>query len=108
MTIQLPAPLSAYFKADAVDGEAVAQCFAEAAIVTDEGGTHAGRDAIRQWKAGASAKYTYTSEPFAITTEGGRIVVTSHVTGDFPGSPVDLRYLFVLDGGKIASLEIVA
>jgi hypothetical protein len=32
--------------------------------------------------------------------------VTSHLVGDFPGSPVDLRYFFVLDGDKIASLEI--
>jgi hypothetical protein len=28
------------------------------------------------------------------------------VTGDFPGSPVDLRYRFRLEGGLIASLEI--
>jgi hypothetical protein len=28
------------------------------------------------------------------------------VTGDFPGSPVDLHYRFTLEGGKIARLEI--
>jgi len=28
------------------------------------------------------------------------------VTGNFPGSPVDLRYSFALEQGKIASLEI--
>jgi hypothetical protein len=34
--------------------------------------------------------------------------VTSHVVGDFPGSPVNLRYFFVLEGDKIASLEIAS
>jgi len=34
-------------------------------------------------------------------------VVTSRLTGNFPGSPVDLRYFFRLEGDKIASLEIV-
>jgi hypothetical protein len=30
----------------------------------------------------------------------------SRVTGDFPGSPVDLRNVFVLQDGAIARLEI--
>lgn len=38
--------------------------------------------------------------------EGGRTIVTSHLVGDFPGSPIDLRYLFVLADTKIAQLEI--
>jgi hypothetical protein len=28
------------------------------------------------------------------------------VSGNFPGSPVELRYVFTLDGEKIARLEI--
>jgi hypothetical protein len=35
-----------------------------------------------------------------------RFVVSSRLTGNFPGSPVDLRFIFRLEGGKIASLEI--
>jgi hypothetical protein len=62
---------------------------------------------IAQWKTDSSSKYTYTSEPFATEDKAGKIVVTSHLVGNFPGSPVDLRYFFVLDGDKIASLEIV-
>jgi hypothetical protein len=38
--------------------------------------------------------------------ERGRTVVTSHVAGDFPGSPVDLRYFFRLENDKIVELEI--
>lgn len=106
MPIILPGPVAAYFAADQSDGDAVALCFTENATVIDERRTHAGRDAIRRWKAEASAKFSYTTDPFAVSEEDGRTVVTAHVSGDFPGSPVDLRYAFVLEGGKIARLEI--
>jgi hypothetical protein len=33
-------------------------------------------------------------------------IVTSEVSGNFPGSPLELRYAFILERGKIASLEI--
>ena len=75
----------------------------EAAVVKDEGKTYVGRDAIRRWKTETSTKYTYASEPFAVAQDGDRTIVTSHVTGNFPGSPVDLRYSFVLEGDKIAA-----
>jgi hypothetical protein len=35
-----------------------------------------------------------------------RTVVTAHLTGDFPGNPVDLRYRFKLAGAEIVALEI--
>jgi hypothetical protein len=37
----------------------------------------------------------------------GVIIVTSRLTGNFPGSPVDLRFFFRLERGKIAALEII-
>jgi hypothetical protein len=106
MALELPRPIAAYFTEDKRDGEAVAQLFTENAVVTDEGRTHKGRSAILQWKVDASAKYQYVSEPFACEERGGKTVVTSRLTGNFPGSPVDLRYFFELAGEKIASLEI--
>jgi hypothetical protein len=104
--LNLPEPIAAYFEADKRDGEAVARCFTKQAIVKDEGQTHSGTAAITAWKAAASAKYSYTSEPFAVEQREGRYVVTSRLTGNFPGSPVDLRYTFGLERGKIAFLEI--
>jgi hypothetical protein len=106
MTIQLPRPISAYFQADRSDRASVSECFTDDAKVTDEGTTYSGRDAIRDWKAKSSKKYTYTVAPFAIEETGGKVVVTANVVGNFPGSPVDLRYFFVLNGEKIASLEV--
>ncbi|HZX70353.1 MAG TPA: nuclear transport factor 2 family protein [Rhodanobacter sp.] len=108
MSLDLPTPIAAYFAADKGDGDAVAGCFAEQAVVKDEGHTYNGRAAIRQWKADASAKYNYTSEPVDVEHKDGKTVVTRHLVGDFPGSPVNLRYFFVIEGDKIASLEIIS
>jgi SnoaL-like domain len=107
MTLDLPKPIAAYFTADKGNSEAIAQCFSENAVVKDEGHTHHGRAAIEQWKAEASARYQYTSEPFACEEQDGKFVVTSRLTGNFPGSPVNLRFFFGLEGDKIASLEII-
>ena len=107
MTLDLPKSIAAYFTADKGDAEAVARCFTESAIVKDEGHTYQGRAAIKQWKADASAKYQYTCEPFACERKDGKVVVTSRLTGNFPGSPVNLRFFFELEGDKISSLEII-
>lgn len=104
----LPDPIAAYFAADPLGADAIARCFTPQAVVKDEGHTYAGLDAIKAWKAAASAAYTYTSEPFAVEQNESSFVVTSRVTGNFPGSPVDLRYRFRLARGLIASLEIAA
>jgi hypothetical protein len=107
MTLNLPKPVAAYFIADEADGEAVSRCFVDDAVVKDEGQTYNGRAAIKKWKEDASAKYEYTSEPLACEQKDRKIVVTCRLRGNFPGGPVDLRFLFELAGEKIASLEVV-
>src|SRR5258707_132736 len=104
--LNLPEPIAAYFDADKRDGEAVERCFTKQAIVIDEGQSHSGTEAIKAWKTAASAKYSYTSEPLGVEQTDGRYIVTCRLTGNFPGSPIDLRYAFRLERGKIASLEI--
>jgi hypothetical protein len=107
MTLNLPQAVSDYFAADMVDGEAVARCFVEDAVVKDEGHTYTGRASIKEWKEDASAKYQYTTELLACEDKQERCVVTSRVRGNFPGSPADLRFFFELKGDKIVSLEVV-
>jgi hypothetical protein len=108
MSIELPGPIARYFAADkGSDPTLFAACFTPDGTVIDESNTYAGREAIRQWLANASTQYTYTVEPFALAHDDGRIIVTSHLAGNFPGSPVDLRYLFTLEGDLIAALEIM-
>ena len=104
--LKLPEPIATYFDADKRDGEAVARCFTKHAVVQDEGHTHSGPEAIKAWKTAASAKYSYTGKPFAVEQKDGQYIVTSRLTGNFSGSPVDLRFAFRLERGKIASLEI--
>ena len=104
--LNLPEPIEAYFEADRRDAHAVARCFTKDGVVIDEGRTHTGLAAIEAWKTSASAQFPYISEPFALEKQERAYVVTSKVTGDFPGSPVNLRYTFALERGKIASLEI--
>jgi hypothetical protein len=107
-TLNLPEPVAAYFDADKLNPEAITRCFTAQAIVKDEGRTHTGTDAIKAWKATASTAYTYTVDPFALDQKGSSHIVRSRVTGNFPGSPVDLQYDFRLERGLIASLEITA
>jgi hypothetical protein len=108
MSLDLPKPIDAYFAADKGDIESIARCFTENAVVKDEGHTYNGLAAIKQWKVGASKKYTYTIEPFASDQKEGKTVITSRLVGNFPGSPVNLRFFFGLEGDKIKSLEIIA
>jgi hypothetical protein len=104
--LNLPEPIAAYLDADKRDGEAVARCFTNQGLLVDEGQTYCGPTAIKAWKTAASAKYSYSSEPLAVEQKDGRYIVTSRLTGNFPGSPVNLRFSFQLERGKIASLEI--
>lgn len=108
MPPDLPDNLARYFAAqNSHDAEAMTACFAPDAEVRDEGHAYVGRDAIRQWKVETIAKYGISIEPLTATGGGGTLTVTATVTGNFPGSPADLTYEFVLDGsGLIRRLAI--
>jgi hypothetical protein len=104
---KLPTPIAIYIDAEnRGDTEALAQCFAEDAVVRDEGKTIEGLADIKQWKAETKKKYQHTVEPLALVQKDGRIIVTNRLAGNFPGSPIDLEFVFTLDGNKIASLDI--
>ena len=107
MSANLPPPLPAYFKAaNAHDVEASVACFADDAIVRDEGKDISGSAAIREWKDRTNALYGTAIETTAVDQVDDKTIVTALVSGNFPGSPVQLRYCFRLDGGKIVALEI--
>ena len=104
--MNLPKPIAVYLAADEGNGEAFSLCFAEHAVVKDEGQTYTGLAAIKQWKADAKKKYRYTIETLACVHKAGKTVVTNRLTGNFPGSPVDLQFVFELENDLIMSLEI--
>jgi hypothetical protein len=105
--LSLPEPIAAYFAADCHDADAIARCFTNDAVAKDEGHKYVGVAAIRQWKSEVAAKFNYRCEPLAVEQMDGATIVAARVTGNFPGSPADLRYAFRLERGKIAALEIV-
>lgn len=106
LDLNLPDPIAAYFAADREGPHAVARCFAADAVVADEGLRVVGREAIEKWKAATTSAFRYTTQPVAIERSDGLHVVTGRVSGDFAGSPIELRYRFRLATGLIESLEI--
>jgi hypothetical protein len=105
--IDLPKPVARYFDAQkARDVEAQTLCFTQEALVHDEGQDHRGLDAIRDWKLAVQSKFEYECEPLAASVEGATVLVLVRLTGNFPGSPVELDHQFTLDGDKISTLTI--
>ena len=107
MSTKLSEPLATYFAGhNNHDVDAMIGTFAESATVKDEGQERRGLPAIRKWMVETTAKssviaVTNVAETAANTT------VTGRVSGNFPGSPVELRFIFTLDQRKITRLEIV-
>jgi hypothetical protein len=103
----LPEPVMAYLAAEeAKDAQALSRCFVEGGIVHDEGRDYRGRAVIQRWKEQADAKYCYVLQPIGVRTEGDTTTVLARLTGDFPGSPVDLNHTFTISRNEIALLEI--
>lgn len=107
MALKLPKPIAEYLAAvEEKNANRLAGCFAENAVVHDEGGTYRGCDAIRLWSEETQGKYNYTMDTIDVSITGDTVNLRAKVTGSFPGSPVELDYLFTLANDKIASLKI--
>jgi ketosteroid isomerase-like protein len=107
MTLNVPPIVTEYLEAErAKDARRLSLCFADNAVVHDEGKDRCGQDAIREWKEEADAKYTYVSEPLSASVDENVVTVRARLTGDFPGSPLEVDQVFTLDDSKIVSLEI--
>ncbi len=107
MLAKLPQPVVNYLTAvKAQDMEMFTLCFTDDVRVHDEGRDYKGLDAIRAWKKETQTKYKYEIEPLDASVSGNSVEFRARLTGDFPGSPVDLDFKFMLANDKIASLEI--
>lgn len=109
MIDNLPKPITFYISAEnSGDTSLFDECFAVDAMVRDESETHRGLAAIKAWKAETKKKYQHTVEPLRIAERDGKFVLTNRLTGNFPGSPIELDFVFSLTGDKIVSLEILS
>ncbi|WP_339526619.1 nuclear transport factor 2 family protein [Pseudomonas sp. EA_35y_Pfl2_R111] len=107
MNLHLPDAVQTYFAvSNGGDISRLAACFCAHASVTDENRTHQGIAAIAAWQQEARRAFTYSVEPLAVTQQGDSLNVTARLVGNFPGSPLQLNHLFLLQDGQIRSLEI--
>jgi uncharacterized protein (TIGR02246 family) len=103
-----PDVITRYLRAaDEKDFQALAACFTEDGSVVDEGKTHVGRDAIRRWREGTVAQWTYTTTVTGTQrVASDHFAVAIHLEGDFPGGEVDLTQTFTVSDGLISQLVI--
>jgi len=91
MANDLKPPVSAYF--DAIDphgSDSVGALFSDEALIHDENVDHRGRAAIRDWTQDTYDRYSVQLTPSVVVADGDAVVVTSGVSGTFPGSPIEL------------------
>src|SRR4051812_48307913 len=107
MPLPLPKPIEVFMSSENTHNtDALAECFASDATVQDQGQTLKGLDAIKAWRLETAKKYRHTLEPVAASARRGKTVVSTKLTGNFPGSPVTVDFVFTIEGGKISALEI--
>jgi hypothetical protein len=105
--ISLPGAVARYFEAsNRFDAESAAACFAPNAIVRDEGHTQVGRDAIKVWVSQTSENYRPQTTVIGARENGDKMTLDVRVVGQFPGSPVDLKFEFSLRNDAIVQLTI--
>ena len=107
MSTKLPQPIDAYIQAtNTRDTDILLAVLTTDAIVVDEGREYHGIDEIREWKDKSYEKYQYTVEVTGTAEVDNETVVTTLVSGNFDGSPVQLHFHFTLKGDKIAAVSI--
>ena len=78
--------------------------FSDDVVVHDDGKTHEGLAAVRTWRREVPSVRCDVGQ---VTGTATALEATAEVSGDFPGSPVTLRFAFERDAqGKIILLDI--
>ena len=107
MTIKLPRIINDYVDAsNAHDVKSVVACFADNALVHDEGKDFRGKKMIEDWITKTIEKYKFQFKPISVRQDDAEVIVAVEVSGTFDGSPITLDYHFTIQGDKILSLTI--
>jgi ketosteroid isomerase-like protein len=106
--IPLPQPIATYYHAsDVYDDDLLASCFAEDAMLVDEGEEYYGPKAVSGHILEANRDAKIMTEITDCIVKNGETVVTAIIAGNFDGSPIPLNFHFTLNNGKIKTLNIV-
>ncbi|MFN3320699.1 MAG: nuclear transport factor 2 family protein [Allorhizobium sp.] len=107
MSNTMTGPVKAYFEGrNARDFALALSGFSNDAVVRDESRTHRGTQEIRAWMMETIAAYDDRSDLLNVEADDDTVIATAEVSGNFPGSPITLRYRFVTAHDMITSLEI--
>lgn len=109
MSTQNTEIVSSYFTAvNSADFKLASSLFASDAKVIDSGEDKnlAGRTAIQKWMEGSIAAYNLSHQILKRRESADGEKVSALVAGDFPGSPIEFDYEFVIYDGRISRLEI--
>lgn len=109
MSIPLPQPLADFFSAtNGRDADALVALFAPGATVDDEGVEYRGLDSIRGWIAETVERYQFNIDVVDASHAAEQASIVGIVSGDFAGSPAQVRYDFELAQEKIVRLKLGA
>lgn len=107
MKLTLPPLITEFVAAsNQQDAAAYAACFAPTATIRDEGKVYRGRSAITAWFTAVTKKYHSKLAVKAIAQIDGNTVLTNEVSGDFEGSPIELRFRLKIHRDQIIALSI--
>ncbi len=82
------------------------QSFADDAVVHDEGHDYHGKSEIKRWNEATNKKYRTRLEPIDFLEKENESILMVMVSGTFDGSPLPLKYHFVIKENKIKSLRV--
>ena len=104
----LPAAVTRYLEAaNRFDPETASRCFTPDALVHDESKDYRGTDDIHDWVQATSQKYRPRFEVKHFDSKDDQVLLTAEVSGNFPGSPIELDYEIALSGGLISKLVVL-
>jgi hypothetical protein len=87
-----------------IDRDRYLMLFSDEVVVHDDGQTHRGLAGVRGWRSEVPPVDYNLCE---VTGTPAACVAAAEVSGDFPGSPITLRFAFRRDRqGKITTLDI--
>jgi ketosteroid isomerase-like protein len=112
VTITLPAPVQGYIDAsNAIDGDALIECFADDAFVNDARREFRGKAAIRAWLDREVIGDKVTMDVTATSAHHGDVAVDAVMDGDYDKtglpSPLVLTHYFTVRDDRIVRLIII-
>lgn len=88
------------------DSVSYAKCFSDTAVVFDEGKMYNGRKEIEHWIADSNERYKSVMKPVSYEENDTKSILKAEVSGNFPGSPIVLKFHFEIADGQIQHLKV--